>query len=90
MSLFTTEFVLACGIGLLVMCAVYIGLRRAFGRGDSTVRRASAVFSAVAGIVVTVFLNNNPDVLQAQGLKIVLALIAVVLALIAVARRNVA
>lgn len=83
-----SDFLLPLGIGLLVMCAVYIGLRRAFGSGDPTVRRAAAVFSAVAGIVVTLFLREHPDLLKQQGTKIVLALIGVVLALIATIRRS--
>ena len=83
-----SDFFLSLGIGLLVMCAVYIGLRRAFGGGDRSIRRAAAVFSAVAGIVVTLFLREHPDLLEQQGTKIVLALIGVVLALIATIRRS--
>ena len=83
------DFVLSLGIGLLVMCAVYVGLRRAFSSRDPTVRRAVAAFSAVAGIVVTLFLREHPDLLEQQGIKIVLALIGVVLAFIAVSGRNV-
>jgi ABC-type sulfate transport system permease component len=85
----SVDSLVSLGIGLLVMCAVYVGLRRAFGGKDSTVRRAIAVFSAVAGIVVTLFLREHPDLLEQQGTKIVLALIGVVLAFIAASRRNV-
>jgi hypothetical protein len=83
-----SEFWLSLGIGLLAMCAVYIGLRRALGAGDPTIRRAAAVFSAVAGILVTLFLREHPDLLEQQGTKIVLALTGVVLALIATIRRS--
>ena len=87
--MFTTDLVLACCIGLLAMCAIYIGLRRAFGGGDSAIQRAMAVFSAVSGITVAWFLWKNPDLLHQQATRIVLALIAVVLAVTAVAKRNV-
>jgi drug/metabolite transporter (DMT)-like permease len=85
----SVDSLVSLGIGLLVMCAVYVGLRRAFGSKDPTVRRAVAIFSAVAGIVVTLFLREHPDLLEQQGTKIVLALIGVVLAFIATSRRNV-
>ena len=81
-----TDFVLALCIGLLVECAVYIGLRRALGGKDVTIRRTTAVFSAVAGIVVALFLWKNPSLLEQQSTKIVLALVGVVLTLIAVIR----
>lgn len=56
MSVTDSDYLLALGIGLLVMCAVYIGLRRAFGAEDQPIRRTMAIFSGVAGIVVTLFL----------------------------------
>jgi hypothetical protein len=83
----SSDFLLSIGIGVLVTCAVYVGLRRALG-ADRTVRRAVAVFAAAGGIVVTLFLRQRPALLEEQGAKIVLALIGVVLALIATARRH--
>ena len=70
----SSDFLLSLRIGLLVMCAVYIGLRRGFGSRDPTIRRAVAAFSAVAGIMVTLFLREHPDLLEQQGTTIVLAL----------------
>jgi len=72
----SSDFCLSLGIGLLVTCAVYIGLRRAFGGRDLTIRRAVAVFSAVAGIVVTLVLRERPDLLEEQSTRVVVALIA--------------
>lgn len=83
-----SDFTLSLGIGLLVMLAIYIGLRRALGQNDLTIRRAMAVFSTVAGVMVTLYLFDRPAALEEQAGKIVLALVGVVLALIAVARRG--
>ena len=84
----SSDFLLPLGIGLLVMCAVYIGLRQGFGNRDPAIRRAVAVFSVVAGITVTLFLRQHPDLLEQQLITIELALIGVVLALIATIRRR--
>lgn len=82
------DLVLSLGIGILVTCAVYIGLRRAF-RNEPALRRAVILFAAVAGIVVTFFLRAHPALLEEWGTQIVLALLGVVLVLIALARRHV-
>ena len=84
----SSDFLLPLGIGLLVMCAVYIGLRQGFDSRDPTIRRAVAVFSVVAGIMVTLFLREHPDLLEQQLTTIVLALIGVLLAFIATIRRR--
>jgi drug/metabolite transporter (DMT)-like permease len=84
----TTNFLLALSIGLLVTCAVYIGLQKAFGVENLALRRAIAIFAAVAGIMVTLFVREHPDLLRQQSAKIVLALIGVALALIAFIKRK--
>ena len=83
-----SSFLLALSIGVLAMCAVYIGLRKVLGGGERTVQRATAVFAAVSGILVTLFLRDRPALLEEQGTRIVVALVGVVIALIALARRG--
>jgi hypothetical protein len=73
----------------LVLAAVYIGLRPAFGREDVTVKKAIGVFAGGAGFLTTWFLYQNPALLHKYTGEIVVALIGVVLALIAFTRKGV-
>ena len=87
--MFTIDFFLSIGIGVLVMCAAYFGLRLTLGTESRTLGRTMAVFSAVAGIVVTLVLRQDAGLLRQQGTRIALALIGVLVAVIAVVRRRV-
>jgi hypothetical protein len=73
-------------VGILVMLAVYIGLQRALA-GSVGTKRAAALFAAAAGLLTTLWLRENPDVLARYSAEIVIAGIAVVLALLALARK---
>lgn len=82
------EFIQALLIGVLVMLAIYIGLQRAFGEASTSVRRAIAIFAAVVGILTMLWLQENPGSLEDYSAQIVAAGVAVVLALLALARRS--
>lgn len=73
-------------IGILVMTAVYIGLRRAFRVDLPSVRRGVIVFAAAAGLLTTFWLRENRGALGDYSAQIVMAGIAIVLALLALAR----
>jgi len=75
-------------IGILVMTAVYIGLQRAWGQNASTLKRATAVFSAACGMLTTFWLMENHTILAEYATRIVVGGIAVVLALLAIARKS--
>ena len=74
-------------LGILVMTAVFIGLRQVFASDAQPVRRAVIVFAAACGLLATVWLLDNPDALADYTARVVAAGIAVVLALLAIARR---
>lgn len=82
------EFIQALAIGILVMTAVFIGLRRATVVKSQQTNRALAVFSAAFGILTTLFLADHPDLLAEYAREIVIGNIGVVLALLLLARRG--
>jgi hypothetical protein len=83
------KFVQSLIVGVLVMVAVYIGLIQAFTQNRRIVKRAIAVFSASSGILVTLWLNETPGALEKFTIQIVGAGIAVVLALLTLAKKHV-
>jgi hypothetical protein len=84
----TVNLALALGLGVLVLAAVYLTLGRVFSFKDPNVRKAAGLFAGSAGLVTTLFLYDNPDVLYDKSEYIVLALIGLVVALIATLRRS--
>lgn len=83
----TTGLLLPLLIGILVFAAVYIALQFLFGGTSRTVQRAAVVFAAACGLLTTLWLRDNPNVLAEAATRIVAAAILVVLALLALARR---
>ncbi len=75
-------------IGILVMLAIYLSLSRAFDTTNISVKRSLALFSAVVGLLTTLWLGSHPEVLREYSGKIVLSGLAVVLALLAFAGRS--
>lgn len=73
-------------IGILVMVAVYIGLRRSIGQTAVSIKRAIAIFAAGVGILTMLWLRENPRDLTDYSAEIVAGGVAVVLALLALAR----
>lgn len=77
----------ALAMGVLVLSSTFIALRVAFPTGSRPVRRASAVFAGAAGFLVSVYLLENPALLEHYVLEIVIGLLSVVMVFIAVLRR---
>ena len=84
-----SEMFLPLLIGVMVTAALYIGLRLGLSHKFVSIKRAVAVFAAIAGLLTTFFLIENPDLLADYSARIVLAGLGVVLALIALARRSI-
>lgn len=74
-------------IGILVLAAVYIGLRQVFTSASSSIKRSAIVFAAACGLLTTFWLMENPQALANYSAQIVAAGVAVVLALLVLARR---
>lgn len=70
------------------MLAVYLALSRMTDVSKPSVRKALAVFSAAVGLLSTFWLRSHPDVLEDYMGKIVLAGLAVVIALLAFAKKS--
>ena len=75
-------------IGIMVMLAIYLALSRVMDYSHSTIKKASAIFSGVAGLLSTFWLRENPDILGDYTQQIVLAGLAVVIALLAFLRKS--
>jgi hypothetical protein len=73
-------------IGLMVTTAVYISMRRVFVTGFASIKRAVGVFAGICGILTTFWLMENPEALQSYWTRIATGGLAVVLALLALAR----
>ena len=81
-------FLQALAIGILVMTAVFIGLRRAIDAQNQQVNRAMAVFAAACGVVTAFWLIDNQDFVAEYAREIVIGGIGAVLALLILARRG--
>ncbi len=81
-----TDLVIAISIGLLVFGALYLALDTVFPRRDQSTRRAKALISGAGFLLVTLFLREDPTLLQEISGELVLALVAVVVALLALLR----
>ena len=75
-------------IGILVMVAIYIVLIQALDQNRRLVKRSIAVFSAGCGVLVTLWLGENPTALEEYTIQIVGAGVAVVLALLTFAKNR--
>ncbi len=84
-----STYVSALAVGVLVMLALYISLSQIFDTDDRSVKKSLALFCAAAGLLTTLWLRQHPDALEDYTVKIVAAGIAVVLALLALAKRTI-
>lgn len=82
------ELLPALLIGLMVTMAMYIGLQKAFHDTFELSRRAIGIFAGAGGLLTTLWLMQNPQALESYSTQIITASVAVVLALLAVARRK--
>ena len=73
-------------IGIMVTAAIYISLQWIL-RVNPQSKRALGVFGGVCGLLTTFWLMENPGALADYSAQIVVAGIAVVLALLGLARR---
>jgi hypothetical protein len=76
-------------VGILVMLALYLSLSRIFNLNDFSVKKSLTLFCAAVGLLTTLWLNDNPAVLEKYVSEIVGAGIAVVLALLVFAKKSV-
>lgn len=83
-----TDFLYALLIGIIIMLAIYLALSRVVTITNVPVKRALALFAAAIGLLSVFWLDSHPDILREYAGKIVLAGLAVVLALLAFARRS--
>ena len=84
-----TPYISALAVGILVMLALYLSLSRTFDLADRLVKKSLALFCAAVGLLTTLLLRQHPDALEDYMVKIVAAGIAVVLALLALAKRTI-
>jgi len=77
----------AIAIGILVLTSTFIAFRLAFPKNDRVLRRASVVFAGVSGFLVSLYLFENPALLERYALEIVIGLLSIVVVLIAFLRR---
>lgn len=71
-------FVFSLGVGIAVLCAVYMALHRP--AADASQKRAAAVLAAVIGFIVAWSLRRHPDQLEPLVGEITSRGIAVLLA----------
>lgn len=82
-----TDMIQPLILGILVMTAVLIGLRQILASAAPQIKRSVVVFAAACGLLTTFRLRDNPAVLAEYSAQIVIAGLAVVLGLLALARR---
>lgn len=82
-----TDMIQPLLLGILVMTAVLIGLRQIQASAAPQIKRSVVVFAAACGLLTTLWLRDHPTVLADYSAQIVIAGLAVVLALLAIARR---
>ncbi len=82
------NFIQSLIIGVLVMVAIYIGLMQAFNQNRTFFKRSVVMFSASCGILVTLWLHENPTALKEYTTQIVTAGIAVLLAFLTLAKKR--
>jgi len=76
-------------VGILVLLALYLSLSQVFDLNDFSVKKSLTLFCAAVGLLTTLWLNDNPAVLEKYVSEIVGAGIAVVLALLVFAKKSV-
>ena len=74
-------------IGVMVTIAIYIGLQRGSRAKAHTLTRVFGIFAGACGMLTTFWLRENPNALREYSAQIVMAGIAVVLALLGLARK---
>ncbi len=84
-----TEFVQSLIIGILVTLALYLTLSKSFDINISYRRKTLGLFSGAVGLLTTLWLFENRNMLEEYVAKIVIAGIAVVLALLAIAKKSI-
>ena len=72
-------------IGIMVTGAIFVVLQNVFGSGA---RKALGIFAGAAGLLTTLWLQENPMALREYSAEIAVAAIGVVLALLAFARNS--
>jgi hypothetical protein len=82
----TSEFLQPLLIGIMVMIAIFIGLRLSLNTKERSIIRAVAIFAAAGGFLTTFWLVENPEFLSYYSKRIVVGGLTAVLALIALAR----
>ncbi len=81
-----TNLVLTLAIGLIVLAAIYLALDLVFPGRDPSVRKAKGVFAGAAGLLVAVYLWQDPHLLQEVSGRLVWYAIAVVIATLVLLR----
>lgn len=81
----SSNYLQALLIGIMVTGAVFVALQSVFGNGA---RRALGIFAGAAGLLTTLWLQENPAALREYSAEIVAAAIAVVLAFLAIAKKS--
>ena len=76
-------------IGILVTADVYLLLERVLAFRSSHARRAGGIFAGAAGVLTTLFLSENPQLLQEVSGKLVLGLIGLLVATTALLRKRI-
>jgi Mn2+/Fe2+ NRAMP family transporter len=82
----TEEFLLSLSIGIAVMAAIFLGASLIFPSRLN--RRAVAVFSAVCGLIVFIWLKDNPGQLTNYATKIALAGLSILILFLAFIRKR--
>ncbi|HUW14358.1 MAG TPA: hypothetical protein VM537_31840 [Anaerolineae bacterium] len=83
----TTDFVTASLIGVLVLADIYMLQERIFGFPSPQARRAGGVFAGAAGMLTTLYLLQDPELLQGVFARLAVGFLGVVLATVLVLRR---
>lgn len=74
-------------IGILVMLSVYIVFSRSFNLHHASIRKSIALFSAVLGLLTTLWLREHPSILDQYTNEIVVAALAILLAVLGYLRQ---
>lgn len=83
------DFLVALLIGIIVVADLYLLLERVLGFQSPQARKAVGIFAGAAGVLTTLFLRENPQLLHEVSTKLVLALVALLLATLALLRRRI-
>ena len=69
-------------IGIMVMLAIYMALMIGIGKGYGGIQRTLLIFSAMFGLLTTLYLQENPILLDEYSEKIVISGLGILLSLL--------